>query len=210
MIMTPGIESNEEYNNLRISLHLEDLLEQKAQNFNYITWCAEHAGQVSKMITGSLSIIGFWVYCNKDEFKEIKTQNLLLAILSKSKKTIKPKDSLFLLPFYAESRPETLPEVWLPEESTHFIKSKEPIKFNKNTSRIVQLNANFPFSLVYPLPLQKKGQQEKGYFRLILKKICEDFHEYISSLRYTLNSRHYEDYENISSVNSLVKFNFLT
>lgn len=205
MVMTPNMEATGE-GELRKSLHLEDLLEQKTQ-YQYTTWCANHAVQVSKMITGGLSFLGIWVYCTKEELKETKCQNLLLSVLSKAKKITKAKEPLSLFAFFADSRGQSLPEIWMPSEDI-LKKSKNVIKPFQKSNQIVQLNTSFPFSMYYPLPNGKESA-ESANFRTIMKKMGSDLHDYIYSLRYTVGSDYYEDNENISAVHSSVKI-FIT
>ena len=136
---------------------------------------------------GGLAFLGFWVYCDKDEIKEQKCQNMLVAILSKAKKYAKTKDPLILASFYSNSS-NSLPEVWLRGDGNSLMKSKEQIKTYTASNKVVEISSQFPISLIYPLP-EVSIESNPQSFRTILKQITDSFHEYLSNLKFTINSK---------------------
>ncbi len=154
---------------------------------------------------GGMGLLGFWVFCGRDEFKEQKCQNLLLSILAKAKKYLKTKDPLVLATIFSGAAygPNSLPELWVRDEAA-FLKSKEQFK-PYSGGEVIEVRTSLPISLVYPLSSAAPAAGAKPLpFREMLKQITADFREHISGLHFTVNNQVVEENGRLPSFESNV------
>ena len=136
---------------------------------------------MQKILCGGITVLGFWVYCDRNELKEARCLNLLSGMLSKAKKYIKGSSQLIIMPIFSGNKEN--PEIWI-KNDVNLSKTKENIKPWIGIKNLVEIEAKLPVSIVYPLP--KIGKSDI-MFKEITKKIIEEFENCIEKLKCTIN-----------------------
>jgi len=135
------------------------------------------------MLSGGITILGFWVYCSKEEIKETRCLNLLAGMLAKAKKFIKENDPLLLMSIYYGQ--ETAPEIWV-RDGTNIRKGKEQVSMWNEAEKLIELKTQLPISVIYPLT---KNNTEDAQLKDIIKIMTNSLKEYIEGLKCTVDDR---------------------
>lgn len=147
------------------------------------------------MLCGGIIVLGFWVYCDREELKETRCMNLLAGMLVKAKKFLKEKDAPILMSIF--SGQETLPEVWIRNEE-NLSKVNEQVTMWNGMKRLVKLEARLPVSLVYPLP---RNSEKDISFKEITEKMAESLKRHANTLRCTIDDKIVSGEERITCSN---------